>query len=441
MKIGIIGGGFMGLVLAHKIAKTNATVKVFESGSQTGGLATYHNYGSFIWDKFYHVILPTDRQLIALIEELGLGKSLHWRRSLTGYYVRNKFYSISSSKEFLLFPPLGIIDKIRLAYTIFYGSRINDWKKLEKISVKDWLIKVGGKRTYEKFWAPLLLAKLGENHERVSAVFIWTYIKRLFQARSAAAQKEHMGYVSGGYKTVFDRMEEILSEKGCEILLNSTVKNITSNASGGITIGYDTREEHFDKVIFTAPLNVLEKVTAKDLFEASKNKQTVEYLGVICLNLITTKPLTPYYVLNLADKDIPFTGVIGMSSLVDLEETNGNYITYFPKYVSANDVYWSKSDEVLKSIFLSGVKDLYPEFNEGDLTSASIHKAVKVQPLQVLNYSDIVPKIRTTHPDFYVLNTSQFVNGTLNNNSVVNHVANFMSTFEKELQSNLKIVT
>lgn len=425
----------MGLVLARKIANSNISVKVIESNSQTGGLSTYHDYGDFIWDKFYHVILPTDNHLIGLIQELGLGERLQWRRSLTGYYVQKKFYSISNSKEFLLFPPLGVRDKIMLAYTIWYGSRINDWKKLEKISVSDWLIKVGGKQTYEKFWAPLLLAKLGENYQRVSAVFIWTYIKRLFQARSSAAQKEHMGYVSGGYKTVFDQLEKILSEQGCEVVLNSVVKNISSEPTGAIKVSYEDKEELFDKVIFTAPISVLEKVTSTELFDISKNKRAVEYLGVICLVLITTTPLTPFYVLNLADRDIPFTGVIGMSSLIDLDETKGNYITYFPKYVTSDHPYWSKSEEVLKSIFVSGVKTLYPEFDEAKLKSASIHKAFKVQPLQVLNYSEIIPKIRTTHPNFYVLNTSQLVNQTLNNNSVVGHVDDFMINFHKELES------
>ena len=135
MKVGIVGGGFMGLVLAHEISKTDVNVKVFESDSQLGGLATYYDYGSFIWDKYYHVILPTDNHLIGLIKDLGLEDKLQWRRSLTGYYVNKKFYSFSSSKDFLLFPPLNIIDKMKLAFTIFYGSKINDREKLEKITV------------------------------------------------------------------------------------------------------------------------------------------------------------------------------------------------------------------------------------------------------------------------------------------------------------------
>lgn len=435
MKIAIIGGGFMGLVLAHKFSRTNARVTVFERDSQTGGLSTYYNYGDFIWDKFYHVVTPIDYHLIGLIEELGLGEDLCWRRSLTGYYVDNKFYSISSSKEFLLFPPLGIFDKMMLAYTLFRGSRINDWKSLEKVSVKDWLIGLGGKKTYEKFWSPLLRAKLGENQEKVSAVFIWTYIKRLFQSRSSAAQKEHMGYVTGGYKTVFDRLEELLVGKGSKVVLNSSVKHISANPSGGISISYDNKVEHFDKVVFTAPLNVLEKVTSPDLFEISKNQQPIEYLGVICLVLITQKPLTPYYVLNIADKEVPFTGVIGMSSLVDLDQTAGNYITYFPKYLSSDDPFWSKPDEELKSLFLKGVHGLYPGFKEAEMKSAHINRALKVQPLQVVNYSEIIPKIQAKHPDFYVLNTSQFVSDSVNNNTVVKHIDHFMTNFKKELQT------
>jgi protoporphyrinogen oxidase len=437
MKIGIVGGGFMGLVLAREISKTNAKVKIFESDAQLGGLATHFDYGSFVWDKYYHVILPTDNHLIDFIKDLGLNDELQWRRSMTGYYVNNKFYSFSSSKDFLFFPPLNLIDKVRLAFTIFYGSKVNDRKKLEKITVKDWLIKIGGKNTYKKFWAPLLVAKLGDSHERVSAVFIWTYIKRLFQARSSAAQKEHMGFVNGGYKTVFDRLQKLLLDNGSEVLTETKVSAIAANPSGGIDLTYNNTKEHFDKVIFTAPLNVLEKVSTPDLVNISDAKQ-VEYLGVLCMVLVTTEPLTPYYVLNLADKEIPFTGVIGMSSLLDIEQTDNKYITYFPKYITAEHEYWSKSEEELKSIFLNGAKKLYTNLDDTKIISTHMHKAFKVQPLQVLNYSDIIPKTETNNADFYVVNTSQFVNDTLNNNSVVNHVKEFMIDFKKEIESKPK---
>ena len=188
MRVGIIGGGFMGMVLANRIARKGVSVTVFEQDSQPGGLTTYHDYGHFTWDRFYHVIVPSDRNLIQFIREIDLEDELNWRHSYTGYYVNKEFHSISNIREFIFFKPLGIFQKLLLGFTIFYGSRINNWKKLEKITVKDWLIQIGGKRTFEKFWKPLLLAKLGNYYDRVSAVFIWTYIKRLFRAREYPAQ-------------------------------------------------------------------------------------------------------------------------------------------------------------------------------------------------------------------------------------------------------------
>ena len=430
MNIGVIGGGIMGLTLAHKLQEKGRSVTVYESGSQLGGLATYHDFGDFYWDKFYHVILPGDHFLLSLLKELGLESKLRWKKTFTGYYVNQKFYSISSSMEFLLFPPLSMISKCRLAITILYASRIHDWKQMEKITIEEWLVKIGGRQTFEAFWKPLLLAKLGENYKKVSAVFIWTYIKRLFEARDTTAKKEEMGYVQGGYKTVFDRLEESLTSRGATILTKTGVEAITPSENGGIIVTANGESTHFDKVICTSPVNVMEQIADPSLLQIKKSDQQVEYLGVICMILRTKKPFTDYYVLNLADDRIPFTGVIGMSTLVATEETGGDYLTYFPKYMISTDPALRESEEELTEWFMKGVKTLYPELKDDDIIDIHLNRAFKVQPLQVLNYSEIIPKTESLHPDFHIVNTSQFVNGTLNNNSVVKHVSEYLSKYK-----------
>ena len=433
IKVGIIGGGLMGLVLAYRFSKLGARVKVLERESQPGGLSTYYDFGKFQWDKFYHIIMPNDASLIRLFEEVGLEDQLNWNRAYTGYYANNSFYPLNSAKEFLLFPLLNLWDKIRLVYTIFYGSRISNWQKLEKVTVKEWLVRMSGKKNFEKFWSPLLQAKLGDNYKRVSGVFIWTYIRRLFKAREHPVNKDYMGYVNGGYKTLFDRLEELLNENQSSIELNVKVERILSKNGAGIEVQHSNTTEIFDKVIFTAPSSVLEKVTTPELCEVIKKDKPIEYMGVICLVLTTRKAITPFYVLNLGDGKTPFTGVIGISTLVDLEQTAREHLTYFPKYIPADHPYWSKSDEELKELFVRGVLELYPDFNKEDILSVHLNRAFKVQPLHVLNYSEIIPETRTNHPDFYVLNTSQFVKSSVNNNIVVSHVNDFMSQFEKEM--------
>jgi protoporphyrinogen oxidase len=429
MKVGVVGGGLMGLAIAYRLSQKGHTVTVFEQNQQLGGLTTYQNYGSFTWDRFYHVILPSDAHLIGFLNEIGLGHELQWKKTYTGYFIERKLYSISNTVEFFRFPLLGLVGKLRLAFTILYGSKINRWWRLEKIPVEKWLIRFSGKRTYETFWKPLLLAKLGDNYRRVSAVFIWSYIKRLFSARDSSLSKEQMGYVKGGYKTVFDQLTTLINAAGGVIQTGVSVQSVFPASSGGLWIETDDSKEQFDKVIFTGPTNVLEKIAAQNLIEISRNHNPVEYLGVVCMVLLTRKPLVPYYVVNIADPEIPFTGVIGMSSLVSLKETAGLYLTYLPKYVLSNDPWLRKTNQEIHQLFLKGLQLMFPNYDLDDIVSVEINRAVKVQPLQVIHYSSLVPTIVTANKDFLVLNTAQFVQDTLNNNTVIRHVDEFVKSY------------
>lgn len=435
MKIGIIGGGAMGLTLAYRLSSRDHSVVVFESENQLGGLATHHDYGSFFWDRFYHVILPSDTHLLALLKELGLADRVRWSATRTGFYVDGKLHSVSNSAEFLRFPLINVFEKVRLVLTILYCSRLRNWRRLETIPVADWLAKTCGRSTYEKFWKPLLLAKLGNSYQRVSAVFIWSYIRRLFSARDGSAQsKEHLGYVSGGYKAVFARLEQRIRARGGDIRTAVRVRHIHA-ADGGLWIEHGGSRECFDKVIFTGPVNILQKVAAPGLIAVSRPPGHVEYLGVVCLVLVSRTPLVPYYVVNIADYQIPFTGVIGMTNVVSTTETAGRHLTYLPKYVLSDDPLLGQSDEEIRASFLQGLRLMFPDFNDNDIESVHINRAFKVQPLQVLNYSRLVPHVATAHPDFFVLNTSQFVNGTLNNNECVRAVGDFLSDRGRELDS------
>ena len=434
MRIGIIGGGLMGLTLAQRLSRQGHAVTVFERDKQLGGLTTYHDYGLFFWDRFYHVILPSDNHLIGFLKDIALGDQIHWSRTLTGFYVDHQFYSISGSLEFLRFPLVSVWGKIRLALTILYCSRIRDWQRLETVTTEDWLIRLCGRTTYEKMWRPLLLAKLGESYRRVSAVFIWTYIKRMFSARDSSAQsKEYLGYVSGGYKTVFSRLEQLIHSAGGEIRTGVPVQHIERHPEGGLWVDDGQNREHFDKVIFTSPVNVLQKIATSDLLNIVNGDSTVEYLGVICMVLVTRKPLVPYYVVNIADERIPFTGIIGMSNVVSPQETAGYHLTYLPKYVLSDDPLLQQTEEELRALFLHGLHVMFPALKLEEIERVYINRALKVQPLQVLDYSSLVPQIVTKSEDFFVLNTSQFVNCTLNNNEVIRLVDDFLTTYGHRL--------
>jgi len=429
----IVGAGLMGMALGRRLALDGHRVTVLERDERIGGLATWHDYGDFEWDRFYHVVLPTDRHLIGLLRELDLEPDLCWRRTRTGFYVDGHVHSISDNLEFLRFPPLSLLSKARLAWTLLYGSRLEDWRRLESVSVEQWLVRTSGRATFEKLWKPLLLAKLGPHYSRVSAVFIWSYIKRLFSAREGSASAEHLGHVTGGYRQIFASLLEAIEHAGGRVETGRQVERIVTTARDSISVVVDGESRAFDRVICTSPVSVLRRIVDPDLLVVEEPERVPEYLGVVCVVLVTTEPVTPYYVVNIADEGIPFTGVIGMSNVAPLESTSGRHLTYLPKYMLSTDEELQASDEHFEKTFLEALKRIVPKFDEASLLSVHVNRASRVQPLQVLNYSRTVPAVRSRHPGLFVLNTSGFVNATLNNNEVIRTVEAFHAEHARDI--------
>jgi hypothetical protein len=83
-------------------------------------------------------------------------------------------------------------------------------------------------------------------------------------------------------------------------------------------------------------------------------------------------------------------------------------------------------------MFMRGLKVMFPDLDSTEIESAHINRATKVQPLQVLDYSQLVPTAKTLHPDFFVLNTAQFSANTLNNNEVIRAVDEFVDAHASE---------
>ena len=480
--IAIVGSGFLGMTLALRLAKSGANVTLFESANEIGGLASAWEIGDVVWDRHYHVTLASDSHTRKLVEELGLGDDFNWVETRTGFYTDGKLVSMSDTMEFLKFPPLGLISKLRLGGTIFYASRVKDWKKLEKVTVENWLTRLSGKRTFEKIWKPLLKAKLGEAYKETSAAFIWATIQRMYAARNSGLKKEMFGYVRGGYARVLERFGEVLLENGVEIRLNSRIESVEKLEDGkirvcmakarrnkdakphimpqktkyakfqtaaAVTPGFSgafmsepdlwvdrvvafsrvRANDTFDKVILTCPSNVAAKMVPQLSKIEKQNLENIRYQGIVCASVLMKCSLSRFYVTNITD-EAPFTGVIEMSALVDKKEFDRNALVYLPKYVAPDDELFEKSGKEIESIFLDGLEKMYPNFRRKDVLAFKVSWVRQVFPLPVLNYSRDLPSINTSIDGLYIVNSSHIVNGTLNVNETVQLAENF---FKKNL--------
>src|SRR5262249_39960128 len=156
----------------------------------------------------------SDTVLRSLLRELGLESEMRWTKTRTAFYTDSKLHSMSNVAEYLRFPLLGWIDKVRLGATILHASRIKDSKSLENIRVEDWLRQWSGDRVTDELWIPLLRSKLGDSYRDTSAAFIWSTVARMYAARRTRSKTELFGYVPGGYARVIQRFAEILDQAG-----------------------------------------------------------------------------------------------------------------------------------------------------------------------------------------------------------------------------------
>ena len=94
MSVGIVGGGLLGLGIAHNLAQQGVEVVVYEADKRLGGLAGTTNIGGAQVDRYYHAVTTTDRKVVDMAESLGL--DMRWRPLGVGFYHQGRLCSMSS---------------------------------------------------------------------------------------------------------------------------------------------------------------------------------------------------------------------------------------------------------------------------------------------------------------------------------------------------------
>ncbi len=413
--VAVVGGGIAGVSAALELARSGrARVVLFERADGLGGLCASYRWDAVTCDRYYHVVLPTDAATIAFLEGLGLGPKLRWAETGSGFFKDGRIAPFSSAWDFAKFPFLSPWRKLRLGVGILRASRITAPDELDRLPAFAWLDRMFGAGVTEAFWDPLLRSKLGDARRAAPASFIQATIRRLGGARRGANKKERMGYVEGGFAAVFEAAREKLVRSGAEIRLGTPVLG-TRDRAGRVELETPAGTSEFDRVLFAVPDPEIPRPGERQGAGEAGNG----YLGIVCALLILKRALTPYYVLNLLDTSLPFTGVIESTNIIPADTFGGAHLIYLPKYVTPDDPLRTARDESVLLDFVSGLRRIVPDLSDGDILHARIFRNDAVFALPRTTAGRGPASIRTSQPGVYRANPALLRDETLNNNAIL----------------------
>jgi protoporphyrinogen oxidase len=416
--IAVIGGGILGLTLAYRFSRDGHRVTLYEKEESVGGLIRSIQVGGISMDRFYHVILAGDRNWISLINELGLGDRVYFTETRAGFLSAGKVYPMATISEYLRFPLLSLVDRIRLAVCLQWCKMQRNWRKLEKVSIQDFLISKGGRSLFEKFWKPLLKAKFDNVFENIPMTYIWSRVRRMASTRKPISQREVMGHIKGNLQIVIDTLKVRIEELGGQIRLGTTIERIQiehDRASGVVVEGVF---HHHDVVISTVPSPVHQRLLPENY--RSKASEPTNYMGVVCILLLLRRRLSPYHTLNLVDDSIPYTAIIETTNVIDPEFMGGHHLVYIPKYLAPENKQWTKrSDKDLLEECIGHLTRMFPHFAREHIADYWIGREPFVEPVYRLNFFETIEPYIDRVQGLYIANNSHTYPFLLNCESVV----------------------
>ena len=410
-RIGIIGGGYAGLTAAYELQKRGYAVTVLEKYGRWGGqAATLPLLGTYI-EYFYHHLFGNDTHILGLMEELGIGDQLRWIESKVGWYTDGKIYDLVTPFDLIRFNPLNLFNRLKLGLMYLYLPRVEDWQRLEPITAHDWILRHMGQEIYDKFWGALLRGKFGDLADQVSMTWLWGKIKVRGSSRQGATAKEKLAYPQGSFETITQALVDRLQAGGADLRLNQEVIRLTTAPDDARRVtGAVTQKETipFDAVIATVPGYNLLEMAPPSLDEAYAGLlSSIHYQAAVVLLLVSKKSLSRIYWLNIADRTMPYVGVIEHTNYVPPSEYQGRHLIYVSNYLERDDPRYHMEAGELLDLYQPHLKRINPAFDVDWIEKKIVLRAEAGQPVITCNYSQRIPDHRTPLKGLYLANTLQ----------------------------------
>jgi protoporphyrinogen oxidase len=411
VRVGVIGAGVCGLVAAHRIAAAGHEVDVYERWPGLGGqAATLDVGGGHLLERYYHHLFTTDRHIAALYEELGMPDELEWRPSSVAMFAHGRQWPFTTPADLLRFGPMPPFDRVRMGVAVLALQRLaGDRKPFERVTARAWIEKRMGQAAWREVWGPMLRGKFGARADEIAMVWIWN---KLRLRRGEDAREEKLGYPRRSWEPLFAALRQSIEGSGGRVLIDRPAVRIdpglevTFGAPGSFRAGHDPQEfepagaERYDRVLATVPNDVFARLTGLPA-------APIEYFAALCLLLELDRPFSGFYWTNVADRELPFVGLIEHTNFVEPERYDGRRFLYVANYLERGHELLSLDAGALLERYTPGLRAVNPAFDRTWVRNMWLHREPAAQPIVTVGYHERIPPLRTPVDGLFVANTTQ----------------------------------
>lgn len=406
MNIGIIGGGIAGLTTAYELAKKGHEVIVYEKDAVLGGQAATFPAAGTRLERFYHHIFTSDKHIVDLIEELGLGHRLQWLHSKVGFFYNGNIYDFVTPGDLLRFKPLSLADRLRTGLISLYLQRQADGLKYEQVTAAQWLRRYAGPEIYRVIWQPLLRGKFGEMADEVSMTWFWGKMRLRFGSRRGLA-RESLGYLQGSFQVLIDELAKRIGQIGGKIHTSTGVERIIVMDGRAVGLQGAGFSVYHDAIIATVPSFVFLRLVPELPQDYANKLRQVRYQVAFVLVLQMRHPLSHIYWLNISDQTVPFVAAIEQTNLIPPKVYNGKHFLYLSNYLSGDDPRLNYSADKVLAAYLPALQRINRGFDPAWIEEAWLFKDEAGQPVVTCGYSKMIPPHETPIAGLYLANTTQ----------------------------------
>jgi protoporphyrinogen oxidase len=464
MRVAVLGAGVAGLVAAYRLTAEGHVCDVYERWPGLGGqAATLDVGGGALLERYYHHLFTSDRHIVALYEELGMGDELEWRVSTMAFFVDGRQWAFNGALDLLRFRPLPLLSRVRMGLAVLLlQKRAHEAGPFESITARDWIESRMGRAPWRKIWGPLLRGKFGERAEDISMAWLWSKLTLRRQLEGDEARQEQLGYPKHSWERLFDALRSSIEAGGGRVLIDRPAAalsregegfRVASGAKGSFRRGHDPRAysrvgaaaasspaalagpptaasvdgaeaaeaaeaapgaegDRYDAVVATVPNDVFLGLLDDDLASAIGEDyldrlRTTEYHTALCLLLELDRRFSPFYWTNIADTTIPFVGLIEHTNFIDPERYDGRRFLYVANYLAPGDPLLALSDDELLDAYLPGLRAVQPDFSPDWIVQSWLHREPAAQPIVTVGYHKRIPPFHTGVPNLILANTTQ----------------------------------